>query len=126
MIDRSHKLPVSHQCLLLGLSRSTAYSTAREVSPEDLALMRRIDELHLEHPFAGTRMLRDLLRSEGLCVGRKHIGTLMVRTGILRDGATLRDKVRADAPLVLLSVPYCSSYCSSPIVRTRKADCHGV
>ena len=77
MIDRSHKFPVLHQCLLLGLARSTAYYAAREVSPEDLALMRRIDELHLEHPFAGTRMLRDLLRPEGFRVGRKHIGTLM-------------------------------------------------
>ncbi len=82
MIDRNHPLPVSHQCPLLGLARSSAYYTPREVSPEDLALMRRIDELHLEHPFAGTRLWRDLLRPEGFQAGRKHIGTLMARMGI--------------------------------------------
>ena len=82
MIDRNHKLPVSHQCPLLGLARSTAYYTPREVSAEDWALMRRIDELHLDHPFAGARMLRDLLRPEGFEAGRKHIGTLMARMGI--------------------------------------------
>ena len=82
MIDRNHKLPVSHQCTVLGLARSSAYYTPREVSPADLTLMRRIDELHLEHPFAGTRMLRDLLRPEGFEAGRKHIGTLIARMGI--------------------------------------------
>ena len=82
MIDRKHKLPVSQQCPLLGLARSTAYYTPRETSPADLALMRRMDELHLEHPFAGARMLRDLLRPEGSKAGRKHIGTLMARMGI--------------------------------------------
>ena len=82
MIDRKHKLPVSHQCALLGLARSSAYYTPREVSPEDLALMRRIDAWHLEHPFAGARRLRDLLRPEGFQAGRRHIGTLMARMGI--------------------------------------------
>jgi len=79
MIDRKHKLPVAHQCSLLGVARSSAYDTPREVSAEDLALMRRINELHLEHPFAGARMLRDLLRPEGFQAGRRHIGTLMAR-----------------------------------------------
>jgi len=82
MIDRKHKLPVAHQCSLLGVARSSAYDTPREVSAEDLALMRRINELHLEHPFAGARMLRDLLRPEGFQAGRRHIGTLMARMGI--------------------------------------------
>ena len=82
MIDRTHKLPVSQQCSLLGLARSSAYYTPREVSPDDLARMRRIDELPLEHPFAGARMLRDLLRREGFQAGRRHIGTRMARMGI--------------------------------------------
>ena len=82
MIDRSHKLVVSQQCSLLGLARSTAYYTPSEVSAKDLALMRRIAELHLEHPFAGARMLRDLLRREGFQAGRKHIRTLMARMEI--------------------------------------------
>ena len=82
MIDRTHELPLTQQCRILGVARSSLYYTPRAVSALDLALMRRIDELHLEHPFAGTRMLRDLLRGEGYAIGRKHVGTLMRRMGI--------------------------------------------
>jgi putative transposase len=82
MIDRTHKLPVARQCQVLSLSRSTAYYQPQEMSETDLKLMRRMDELHLEHPFAGSRMLRDMLRSEGHAVGRKHVATLMKKTGI--------------------------------------------
>lgn len=82
MIDRTHDLPVKRQCRILNLARSTAYYTPAPTSPEDLARMRRIDELHLEHPFAGSRMLRDLLRQEGHRLGRKHVGTLMKKMGI--------------------------------------------
>jgi putative transposase len=82
MIDRSDKLPVARQCALLNLSRSSVYYTPQPVSESDLALMRRIDELHLNHPFAGSRMLRDLLRLEGMQVGRRHVSTLMRKMGI--------------------------------------------
>jgi putative transposase len=82
MIDRSDKLPVVRQCQLLGLSRSSVYYMPQPVSESDLALMRRIDELHLNHPFAGARMLRDLLRLEGIQVGRRHVSTLMKKMGI--------------------------------------------
>jgi Transposase and inactivated derivatives len=82
MIDRAHKLPICRQCELVGISRSTAYYHPEPISDEDLRLMRRIDELHLEHPFAGSRMLRDFLRQEGFDVGRRHVGTLMHRMGI--------------------------------------------
>ena len=82
MIDRDHKLPVTTQCQILRLVRSTAYYQSEPVSPEDLALMRRIDELHLEYPFAGSRMLRDLLVQDGARVGRRHVRTLMRRMGI--------------------------------------------
>jgi putative transposase len=83
MIDRDHDLPLTQQCRILRLARSTAYYDPREVSEADLALMRRIDELHLAHPFAGARMLRDLLRAEGhIHLGRRHVGTLMRRMGI--------------------------------------------
>jgi putative transposase len=73
MIDRSHALPVLRQCEMLSLSRSTAYYHGKEASTEDLALMRRMDELHLEYPFAGSRMLRDLLKDEGHRIGRRHV-----------------------------------------------------
>jgi putative transposase len=82
MIDRSHELPVIRQCRLLKLARSTVYYEPRPVSPETLALMRRIDELHLEYPFAGGRMLRDMLRREGHAVGRGRVRRLMKRMAI--------------------------------------------
>ena len=82
MIDRNHDLPVVRQCEILELARSTAYYTPKPTSPEDLALMRRMDELHLEYPFAGSRMLRDLIRNEGQPVGRQRIRRLMRQMGI--------------------------------------------
>jgi putative transposase len=82
MIDREHKLSVTRQAEALGISRGSVYYLPRPVSDADLKLMQRIDELHLELPFAGARMLRDLLRDEGITVGRKHVRTLMLRMGI--------------------------------------------
>jgi putative transposase len=75
-------MPITTQCALLGLSRSSAYYRAREVSASDLALMRRLDELHLEHPFLGSRKLTRLLKDKGHAVGRRHVTTLMHRMGI--------------------------------------------
>ena len=82
MIDRTDKLPVTRQTELLNVSRGSVYYLRKPVSEADLKLMRRIDELHLEHPFAGARMLRGLLRQEGIEVGRKHVATLMRKMGI--------------------------------------------
>ena len=82
MIDRQHALPVVGQCHLLALPRSSVYYTSQPIPPADLALMRQLDELHLEYPFAGSRMLRDLLRLRGVVVGRKRVATLMRRMGI--------------------------------------------
>jgi putative transposase len=82
MIDRTHPLPVRRQCQLLKLARSTVYYHPTPVSETALALMRRIDERHLQYPFAGARMLRDLLRHEGHTIGRRHVATLMRRMGI--------------------------------------------
>jgi putative transposase len=82
MIDRNHPLPISRQAKAVGISRSSVYYLPRPVSENDLELMRRIDRLHLEYPFAGSRMLRDLLRQDGFKIGRKHVATLMKRMGI--------------------------------------------
>ena len=82
MIDRTHDLPLTRQARVLSLSRSSLYYQPRPVSAEDLAIMRRIDELHLEHPFAGSRMLRDLLRGEGVQIGRARVITMMRRMEI--------------------------------------------
>ena len=82
MIDRAHKLPVVQQARLLDLSRSSIYYLPQPTPDTDLRLMRRMDELHLEYPFAGARMLRDMLALEGVEVGRRHVGTLMRKMGI--------------------------------------------
>jgi len=82
MIDREHELSIVKQAKALGVSRGAVYYKPRPVSPQDLAIMRRLDELHLERPFAGARMLRDLLDREGIKVGRRHVATLMKRMGI--------------------------------------------
>jgi putative transposase len=82
MIDRTHELPIVRQCRILELSRSTAYYQPSPVSPDELALMRRIDELHLEHPFAGARMLSRMLKREDQPAGRRRVSTLMKRMGI--------------------------------------------
>ena len=82
MIDRAHDLPITKQAAALNISRGSVYYLPRPVSAADLALMRRIDELHLEFPFAGSRLLRDLLAAEGSKIGRRHVTTLMKRMGI--------------------------------------------
>jgi putative transposase len=75
-------MPITTQCQLLGLSRSSVYYRAREVSESDLAVMRRLDELHLEHPFLGSRKLTRLLKDEGHAIGHRHVVTLMRAMGI--------------------------------------------
>ena len=82
MIDRSHPLPITKQAKGLGISRGSVYYLPRPVPAADLAIMRRMDELHLEFPFAGSRMLRDLLKQEGIGIGRRHVSTLMKRMGL--------------------------------------------
>ena len=103
MIDREHRLSVSRQARLLGISRGRVYYQRRPPSPADLALMRRMDALHLEYPFAGSRMLRGLLRQEGSIVGRLHVATLMKRMGIMalyrRPATSHPDAGPPDLPL---------------------------
>ena len=96
MIDRGHALPLLRQAELLRLSRSSMYYEPRPVPAAELAIMRRIDELHLEHPFAGSRMLRDLLRGEGVAIGRDLVATLMRRMGI--EALYRRPRTSAPAP----------------------------
>jgi putative transposase len=91
MIDRDHDLSIGRQAKVLGVSRGSVYYLARPVSAADLAIMRRIDELHLEWPFAGSRMLRDLLNQEGTAIGRRHVATSKRSTG----GRTPRSRRRA-------------------------------
>jgi putative transposase len=82
MIDREHDLPITKQAEVLRISRGSVSYLPRPVSAADLALMRRLDELHLEFPFAGSRMLRGLVAAEGYKVGRRHVKTLMRRMEI--------------------------------------------
>jgi putative transposase len=82
MIDRQHDLPITKQAEILRISRGSVYYLPRPVPEADLAIMRRLDRLHLEFPFAGSRMLRGLLAAEGSKIGRRHVKTLMRRMGI--------------------------------------------
>lgn len=82
MIDRTHNLSITKQAALLSISRSSVYYLPVPISAADRAVMRRMDELHLEFPFAGSRMLRDLLNREQIKIGRKHVSTLMKRMGM--------------------------------------------
>lgn len=82
MIDREHPLSLVRQAKLLEISRGSVYYQPRPTSEADLALMRLIDQLHLEHPFMGARFLRRMLQRQGVHVGRRHLGTLMERMGI--------------------------------------------
>src|SRR5450432_2458750 len=82
MIDREHDLPIIRQAEALNVSRSSVYYLPRPVPEADLVIMRRLDQLHLEFPFAGSRMLRGLLAAEGRQIGRRHVKTLMRRMGI--------------------------------------------
>ena len=82
MIDRQHPLPLRKQAKALGISRGSVYYLPRPVPAADLAVMNRIDRLHLEYPFAGSRMMRDFLVREDFEVGRLHVATLIKRMGI--------------------------------------------
>ena len=82
MIDRKHDLPITKQTKVLRISRGSVYYLPRPVSATDLEVMRRLDRLHLEFPFAGSRMLRGLLSADGCKIGRRHVKTLMRRMGI--------------------------------------------
>ena len=94
MIDRDHGLSLSRQAEALGISRGAIYYRAQATSADDLALMRRIDELHLDHPFAGSRMLKGLLNAEGHEVGRLHVSTLM--KGSLQESAFRARQMRTE------------------------------
>jgi putative transposase len=82
MIDRHSKLSISRQAELLNISRGSVYYLPKPMPARDLDVMRRLDELHLKHPFMGTRMLRDQLHVQGIEIGRKRVKTLMQRMGI--------------------------------------------
>jgi len=82
MIDREHVLPITKQAEILKVSRGSVYYLPRPVSSADLEIMQHLDRLHLEFPFAGSRMLRGLLAFQGYKIGRRHVKTLMQRMGI--------------------------------------------
>src|SRR5258705_13270717 len=82
MIDRGHDLPITKQAEVLKISRGSVYYLPRPVSSADLAIMQRLDRLHLGFPFAGSRLLRGLLAAEGSKIGRRHVKTLMRGVGV--------------------------------------------
>ena len=126
MIDREHELSITKQAEVLRISRGSVYYLPRPVSALDLEVMRRLDRLHLEFPFAGSRMLRGLLVAEGCKIGRRHVKTLMQRMGIealYRRPRTTKPepghKISASPDLALVSViprpPLAKSACASAV-----------
>ncbi len=109
MIDRDRPLSITQQASLLGISRGSVYYLPRPVSEADLALMLRIDELHLEYPFMGARMLRNQLHRAGIRVGRRHLGALMRRMGIAalapQPGTSRREPGHKIYPYLLRKLP---------------------
>lgn len=83
MVEPETGLSIRRQCEALGIHRSGVYYAPSATSEEDLELMRRIDELHLELPFLGSRKLSQELRAEGRVVNRKRVQRLMQRMGIV-------------------------------------------
>ena len=88
---------------MLGISRGSVYYQPKQVSEEDLVLMRKLDELHLEYPFMGARMLRDQLNRMGFTIGRKRVSTLMKKMGIEANGTSL-------SHFCMISVPVSNLY----------------
>ena len=107
MINRTHRLSLTKQAQALKLSRGSLYYRPQPASEEDQRLMNQIDQLHLECPFAGARMLRDLLRPEGITVGRKHVGTLMQRMGVAALSC-IGNPARHDGSQAIRSIRICS------------------
>ena len=108
MIDPKHEVSITRQAELLGMSRAAVYYVPRPVPEADLELQRRIDALHLEHPWAGARTLKKVLGREGIAVGRKHVGTLMKRMGIealyRKKSTSKRQPAHAIYPYLLRNV----------------------
>ncbi len=108
MIDRDHALPLAHQAQLLELSRGSLYYVPVPISQTDLDLMREIDKLHTEYPFAGARMLRDFLKQQGHRIGRRHVGRLMDLMGIealyRRKRGTKRNPAHPIYPYLLRNI----------------------
>ena len=104
MIDREHDLPITKQAKVLHISRGSVYYLPRPVSMSDLEIMRRLDRLHLEFPFAGSRMLRGLLSGDGCKIGRRHVQTLMKRMGKKRS---IADRVPRRQSLATRSTRIC-------------------
>jgi putative transposase len=100
MIDRQAALPVKRQCALLVVNRSGVYYTPHAVAPRDLALMRRLDELHLEFPYYGARRLCWQLRREGQQIGQDHVATLMRRMGVEAHYRKPRTSIAARGALI--------------------------
>ena len=111
MIDSAHDLSVTRQAKALNISRGSVYYKPRELSLETLALMRRIDELHLEHPFAGARMLRDFLNREGIDIGRRRVATMMKRMGV--EAIYRKPNTSKPAPAIRLDSSASTSAASS-------------
>jgi putative transposase len=129
MIDRSHALPVTRQARELGISRGSVYYLPRPTSVADLAIMRRLDELHLEHPCFGSRRLVVLLRRDGFDVGRQHVRTLMRRMGIeaiyRKPRTSLANQAHRVYPYLTFTLNQSNQLSNTPPAPKPAPRCHG-
>ena len=77
MINKDFKITLTRQAELLCLNRTGLYYVPKPMNDNDLSILRKLDELHLQYPFMGARMLQDQLNRQGVKIGRLHTKTLM-------------------------------------------------
>jgi putative transposase len=128
MIDRAHPMPITKQCRILELSRSSVYYQPLPLPERDLALMRRIDEIHLKIPYYGSRRIRDQLQREGYKVNRKKVQRLMHlmgisalypkrRTSLPGRGHKIYPYLLRDLPIERPNQVWCADICYIPMAR---------
>jgi putative transposase len=109
MIDKNSKLSITKQCQLLGLKRSSLYYEAQPISDEKLAIMKVIDQLHLERPCLGSRQMTDRLNDKGFHINRKRVQRLMRLMGIEaiypKPKTSVSNKAHAIYPYLLKTCP---------------------
>ena len=95
LLEWGGPMSIAQQCRILGISRRSAYASPRQASAADLELMRRMDELHTEHPFHGSRQIVNHLWLEGVCVGRHRVRRMMRIMGLRAVSPKPRTSVKA-------------------------------
>jgi hypothetical protein len=128
MINRDDPLPITKQCHILELSRSSVYYIPAQLPDKDRELMRLIDEIHLEEPYLGSRGMKSALRIRDHKVGRIHVRTPSPIRGIRSTptfcvGSTLSVPILYGVPISPTSPWHVDSVISSPLWTGQAGRC---